>query len=255
MMHYLYAFCVALLAGFVDAIAGGGGLIQLPGLIFLFPQVPIAYLLGTNKLASSSGTLMASYHFAHTLHIRLKTVLPAIVAAFLFSLLGAHTATQIDNEILKPIVFILLLGIGGYVLVKKNLGLHPVPKSHTAVQLGIYFALIGMAFGFYDGFLGPGVGSMLIFIYIGWLGCDFLHGSAYAKLTNLASNVAAMLYFGFTHHIFYKLGLLMAVGNVIGNLFGAKLAIKKGSGFVRVVFLVVIIVILMKLWESLMMRL
>ncbi len=244
--HLFYMLPVAFLAGLVDAIAGGGGLIQLPGLFLLFPQIPVVTLLGTNKLASSCGTLMSSFHFVRTLKINIKALLPTLLASFVCSCFGAKTATLIDNHILRPIIFVLLLLIGFYALLRKDLGVIVKKDSIAGRKLKLCCILIGGVMGFYDGFFGPGTGSLLIFCFVGWLGFSFLQGSAFSKLSNLASNLAATLFFAGTHHIIYYLALPMAVCNVLGNLCGAHLAIKKGSQFVRVIFLFVIIGILIQ---------
>jgi uncharacterized protein len=236
----------AFFAGLIDAIAGGGGLILIPGLLLLFPNIPVVTLLGTNKLASCCGTTMSSWHFVRTLKIKFKPVLPAIVGAFICSALGAYIATIINNQLLRPIVFVVLLIIGIYTLRRKNLGLTPAENKITNSMLPFYFGIIGAVIGFYDGFLGPGTGSFLIICFVGWLGCSFLQGSAYAKLTNLASNLAAVLLFAASNHIIYTLALPMAVCNILGNLLGARLATKKGSRFVRGVFLIVIVGILIQ---------
>ncbi len=244
MVETLYALPVAFFAGLVDAIAGGGGLIQLPGLFLLFPTLPVVTILGTNKLASCCGTFMSSWHYVRTLKIDVKSLLPTLLCSFIFSTLGAKTATLIDNQLLKPIIFVLLIVIGLYAYFNKGLGSITRHEKIVGVKLRIYAALIGMIMGFYDGFFGPGTGSILIFLFVGWLGFSFLQGSAFSKLTNLASNIAAMLYFAHSSNILYRLAIPMAVCNVLGNLMGAKLAIKKGSGFIRSIFLIVILCIL-----------
>ncbi len=245
-LDLLYALPVAFFAGLVDAIAGGGGLIQLPGLLFLFPNLPVVTLLGTNKLASCCGTAIASLHYVRTLKINFKQVLPALASAFIFSMLGAKTATVVDNHLLKPITFVLLLLIGIYTLCNKKLGVTADANPMQGRKLTICCVIIGAVMGFYDGFFGPAVGSFLIFCFVSWLGFDFLRGSAFAKLTNFASNIAALLYFAGSGHLWYALALPMALCNVFGNLIGARLAIKHGSGFVRWVFLIVVAVILAK---------
>lgn len=242
-MDILLALPVAFFAGFIDAIAGGGGLIQIPGLLLLFPQWPVVAILGTNKLASSCGTLMASLHYVRTLHISFKSIVPTLLASFLFSTLGAKVATLVDNNILRPVILVLLILMGLYTFFKKDLGLVIKEEHIVGPRLRIYCVLIGMVMGFYDGFFGPGTGSILIFCFVGWLGFSFLQGSAFSKLTNLASNIAAMLVFIVGHHVVYKIAIPMAACNILGNLLGAKLAIKKGSGFVRWVFLLVVMAI------------
>lgn len=246
MLDILYALPIAFFAGLVDAIAGGGGLILIPGLFFLFPTLPVVSLLGTNKLASCCGTAMSSWHYVRTMRINLKSIFPTLLGSFLFSALGAKTATLVSNQILKPIVFVMLILVGLYAFFKKDLGLIAKQEHIAGKKLHIYAVLIGSVMGFYDGFFGPGTGSLLIFLFVGWLGFSFLQGSAFSKLTNLASNLAAVIYFASTHNIIYKVAIPMAVFNVIGNLIGAKLAIKKGSRFVRWVFLVVIAAILVR---------
>jgi uncharacterized membrane protein YfcA len=246
MLDILYSLPVAFFAGLVDAIAGGGGLIQIPGLLFLFPNIPVVTLLGTNKLASCCGTLMSSWHYVRTMKINLVSILPTLLGSFIFSALGAKTATLVSNQVLKPIVFIMLIFIGLYALFNKGLGNITKHEEITGIKLRIYTACIGITMGFYDGFFGPGTGSLLIFLFVGWLGFSFLQGSAFSKLTNLASNLAAMIYFASSHHILYQIALPMAVFNVLGNIIGAKLAIKRGSKFVRWVFLAVIIAILIQ---------
>jgi len=245
-MELLYILPITFLAGLVDAIAGGGGLIQIPGLFLLFPNLPVVSLLGTNKLASFCGTAISSAHYARTLKIDFKMVLPTLVSAFFFSALGAQITTLIDNQFLKPLIFALLLLMGVYTLFHKRFGLTNHQPHLATLKLKLYCALIGAVLGFYDGFFGPGTGSLLIFCFVGWLGFSFLEGSAFAKFTNLTSNLAAMIYFAAGGHIIYKLALPMAIFNILGNMVGARLAIKKGSKFVRWIFLLVVVAILMQ---------
>lgn len=247
MINTLIALSIAFAAGLVDAIAGGGGLIQLPGLMWLYPSLPIPTLLGINKLASCCGTVFSSLHFVRTLKINYIAFLPVLLGSFICSMLGAKLTAHLNNHVLKPIVFCLLLAMALYAFFNKNLGLVPKERNYTSKQLKLYSVLIGMTLGFYDGFFGPGTGSFLIFSFVGWLGFSFLQGSAHAKLCNLASNTAAVIYFAASGHIIYHLAILMAVFNVFGNIIGAKLAIKQGSRFVRLVFLVVVVAILLRL--------
>lgn len=250
MADILYILPFAFFAGLIDAIAGGGGLIQIPGMMLIFPNMPIATLLGSNKLASACGTAVASTHYLRTLKIDFKTVLPSIIGAFVLAMAGAKVATMLDNHVLRPLVFVLLLGIGIYTLCNRGFGLHEHKTQLPATRLKIYCGIIGAVIGFYDGFFGPGTGSFLIICFVGWLGFQFLQGSAFAKLTNLSSNVAAMIFFAASHHVAYRIAVPMAVFNILGNLTGAHLAIKKGSSFVRMVFLIVIAGILVQFaWQ------
>lgn len=243
MLTLLLCCLIAFCAGFVDAIAGGGGLIQIPGLMMLFPQLPIVTVLGTNKLAAGCGTLMASYHYVRHFHIKIFTIAPALIAAAIFSALGAFAVTQLNNQILKPIIIVLLIVISFYTIFKKNLGAHS-NKRYSDNTLVVAMTGVAAVLGFYDGFFGPGTGSILLFLLVGWLGFSFLEGSAFTKLINLATNVAAIIIFAVTDHIFYQIAVPMAICNILGNLMGAKLAIKKGSRFVRWFFLLVLLALI-----------
>ncbi|MGB6976643.1 MAG: TSUP family transporter [Gammaproteobacteria bacterium] len=247
----LLACPVAFLAGLVDAIAGGGGLIQVPGLLILFPQASIVSLLGTNKLASCCGTAMSSFHYTRTLKIDYRSFAPTLIAAFIGSFIGAKVVSSLQNEVLKPVIFVLLLIMGIYTLIRKDFGLISRRKLN-GLPLQLCSIAIGAGTGFYDGFFGPGTGSLLMFFLVGLIGYNFLEGSAFAKLANLAANAAALIFFATAQKIFYSLAIPMAAFNVLGNLVGAKLAIKKGSGFVRWIFLVVITGVLIQLlWQVL----
>jgi uncharacterized membrane protein YfcA len=246
MTLFLLACLAAFFAGFIDSIAGGGGLIQVPVLLFLFPNMPIVTLLGTNKLAASSGTVISSYNYVKALEINLKKFLPALLAAFVFSMIGAKILSLLNDELLKPLIFFLLLAIGIYTLFKKELG-QISQLRFTGYRLQFLLILIGAVLGFYDGFFGPGMGSLLIFCYVSLIGFSFLEGSAFAKLTNLSANIAACGFFIFHHHVVYRIGIPMAFFNIVGNYVGSKLAIQKGSAFVRGIFLIVISGILLQM--------
>jgi uncharacterized membrane protein YfcA len=244
-MEILLACLAAFFAGFIDAIAGGGGLIQVPGLLLLFPAMPVVTLLGTNKLAACAGTVMASLHYIRALKIDYKAIVPALIITFIFAALGAKVVSIINNEILKPMVFVLLILIGIYTVTNKNLGLVS-DKRFTGWHLQLCCMIMGAALGFYDGFFGPGTGSILMFLLVSLLGFSFLEASAFAKLINLAGNLAALLFFIFNKQVIFKIGLPMAVCNILGNSIGARLAINKGSQFVRWIFLLVIIAMLIQ---------
>jgi len=236
----------SMLAGFVDSVVGGGGLIQLPALLILLPGVSVPTLFGTNKMAAVAGTGVATYRYSRHVTIDWKLVGPAAAAAFVFSSLGSRTVTLLEPAFLRPIVLVLLVLVAIYVFVVKDLGLVHQPKhaQRKAVWLGI---LTGAVIGFYDGFFGPGTGSFLIFIFVGIFGFDFLSASASAKVLNLATNLASVLYFGATGHILYRVALPMAACNILGSFVGTRLAILKGSRFVRIFFLIVVGALITKL--------
>ena len=246
-MPELWLLCgFSLLAGFIDAIVGGGGLIQLPAILILMPGAPFPVLLGTNKLASMFGTSIAVYRYTRHVKMDWSTVLPATVAAFAFAFLGSRAVTLLNPAVLRPLVLALLILVAIYVFLVKDLGLIHQPKHarHKARWLGL---VVGSALGFYDGFFGPGMGSFLIFAFVGIFGFDFLSASASAKTINLATNIASVIYFAATDQILYATGLAMAACNVIGAMLGTRLAIAKGSKFVRVFFLFIVAALIAKL--------
>jgi len=239
----------SLLAGFIDAVVGGGGLIQIPAMLILLPGTPVATILGTNKFASCAGTTMAVQRYARQVAMDWPTILPAAITAFVFSFLGSRTVTLLNTAFLRPIVLVLLVLVAIYVFFVKDLGFIHRPRHapKKATWLGV---LIGAGLGFYDGFFGPGTGSFLIFLFVGVFGFDFLSASASAKVINLATNIASVIYFGWTGHIIYAYAVPMAVCSVAGALIGTRLAIAKGSRFVRIFFLVIVAGLIAKLAQS-----
>jgi hypothetical protein len=236
----------AFLAGFIDSVAGGGGLIQLPALLIFLPHAPVAHLLGTNKLASIAGTSFAVVQYARHVGINWLATLPATITAFIFSFLGARTAAILNTEVMRVVVLTLLVGIALYTFLRKDFGSIHAPKLTPSIQFIISIAA-GMTIGFYDGFFGPGTGSFLIFVFVGIFGFNFLSASASAKLINFATNLSAMLYFAFTDNILYRFAIPMAAFNILGSLAGTRLAILKGSRFVRIFFLLVVAGMILKL--------
>jgi uncharacterized protein len=232
----------AFLAGFVDAVVGGGGLIQIPALfLFLPPAVSsdAVRVLGTNKMASICGTSVAMVQYARRVSIPWPTVLPAALSAFAFSALGALAVSRIQSAFLRPLVLVLLVLVGLYTFLRPDFGSRHNPIHHGRLA-ALFGAGVGAVIGFYDGFFGPGTGSFLIFAFVGWFGFDFLSASAGAKVVNVATNLSAILYFAGSHKIAYGVALPMGLFNILGAIAGARLAILKGSRFVRVFFLVVI---------------
>jgi uncharacterized protein len=236
----------AFLAGFIDSVVGGGGLILIPALLILRPDLDLATVLGTNKGAAVWGTLTATLQYSRTVGIPWCVMLPAAIAGFIFSGLGAFAITRIDNDFLRPFVIVLLIGVAIYTFFKKDFGSLHAP-SVTQNKQRLVSILAGAILGFYDGFFGPGTGSFLIFIFIGLIGFSFLAASASAKIINFATNASAVLLFAFTGHIAYSLALPMALCVAAGALLGSRLAVLRGSSFVRVLFLVVVTGVIMRL--------
>ncbi len=234
------------LAGFVDAVVGGGGLIQLPAILILMPGMPFPTLIGTNKFASMFGTSIAVYRYTRHVAVDWSTVVPSTIAAFVFAFLGSRAVSILNPAVLRPLILVLLVVVAIYVFLVKDLGLIHAPKHgvHKARWLGI---LVGSALGFYDGFFGPGTGSFLIFAFVGLFGFDFLSASASAKVVNLATNLASVIYFAATNQLLYGMGLAMAASSIMGALLGTHLAIAKGSKFVRIFFLLIVGALIAKL--------
>jgi uncharacterized membrane protein YfcA len=248
----LFLVICAFLAGFVDSIVGGGGLIQVPALFVFLPpslaaQVPA--VLGTNKFSSICGTAVATFQYARKVRLNGRMVFPAAVGAFVFSPLGARAVSLLNPKAIKPLILLLLLGVAIYIFTRKKTApahsLSVAPKWHPWISLGF-----GSAIGFYDGFFGPGTGTFLIICFVGFFALDFLRASASAKAVNLSTNIAAVLWFAGTGNILWAYALPMAVANISGSFVGSRLAILKGSEFVRKFFLGVVLLLIIRFaWE------
>ncbi len=235
----------SLLAGFVDSIVGGGGLILVPALFAVFPTTHPATLFGVNKGASVWGTAVATVQYARRVDMRWAALLPAAAAGFAGSLGGAWLVTVVDGGFLRKLLPFVLLAVLAYTLVKKDLGRVHAPRFSGHAET-LVACSIGLVLGFYDGFFGPGTGSFFVFLFVRWLGYDFLNASASSKLLNTATNLAALALFAYKGHVWWHFALTMAVANVLGSLLGTRLALKHGSGFVRVVFMVVVSALILK---------
>ena len=226
----------AFLAGLVDAVVGGGGLVLIPALFMNLPEVAPATILGTNKFAAIFGTASAARRYALRIAVPWRAALPTAIAAFFFSYVGAMSVALMPKDYLRPLVLVMLVAVAVYTFARKDFG--TVDRSRPHQTLDYWWAvLLGAAIGFYDGFFGPGAGSFLLFLFIRFFGFDFLHASAAAKIVNVATNGAALLYFGATGHVLWRIAILLALFNIAGALLGSRLALRHGSGFVRKVFL------------------
>ena len=229
----------ALCAGFVDAVVGGGGLIQLPALLVGLPGASPVQVLATNKLAGVCGTSASSVTYYRRVHPDPRTFGPLMVLAFAGSLAGAVAATHIPERAFDPIVLAALVLVGAYVLLRPSLGeataLRFTGHRHTAAAMAT-----GLLIGFYDGALGPGTGSFFVITLVGLLGYAFLEASAKARLANWATNLAALCVFVPHGAVLWTTGLVMGACNLAGGYVGARTTVARGSGFVRVFFLVVV---------------
>lgn len=240
----------AFFAGFIDAVVGGGGLIQIPALFTALPRELPATLFGTNKLSSVFGTANAAWRYTRRVRMPWRTTLPAALAAFVCAYGGAMAVAWLPRESLRPLILILLLAAAAYTFWRKDFGALHRPQ-HAGHRELLYALLLGGAIGFYDGFFGPGTGSFLIFLFIRFFGFDFLHASAASKVVNVATNLAALAFFVPHGYLLPLLGLTMAVCNIGGSLLGTHLALRHGSGFVRRIFLGVVGALIVKFaWDT-----
>ena len=244
-MELLIVSLASLGAGFIDAIVGGGGLILVPALFAVFPTTHPATLFGINKGASIWGTGVATVQYARRVEMRWAALVPAAGAGFIGSLGGAWLVTVMDPSFLRKALPFVLVAVLAYTLAKKDLGRHHTPRFSGHTETAVACA-IGLVLGFYDGFFGPGTGSFFVFLFVRWLGYDFLNASASAKLLNTATNLAALGLFAYKGHVWWHFALTMAVANVVGSLLGTRLALTHGAGFVRIVFMVVVSALILK---------
>lgn len=246
--------CVfAFAAGLIDAAVGGGGLIQIPALFNVLPAAPPAALLGTNKVAAAFGTAFAARSFVLKVVINWGLVIPAACAAFVMAFFGAATVSFVPQSVMRPMVLVLIVVMAIYTFCKKDFGALHTP-THIGIRQKWLAVVIGGAIGFYDGLFGPGTGSFLIFLFIRCFAFDFLHASASAKLVNIATNVAALMFFIPTGNVLYLIALPMAVFNILGALTGTWLAVRKGVPFVRALFLVLLVMLISKLSYDLLLK-
>jgi uncharacterized membrane protein YfcA len=241
----LFLLAASFFAGFIDSIAGGGGLIQLPALLIGLPKSETAEVLGTNKLSSVFGTSTAAVLYRKQIKPDPKVLLAMGVPALLGSAGGAMLASKIPTSSMRPMVLVLLIVVAIYTWFKPDLGkfenLRHLPRRRVQIA-----ALAGVIIGFYDGIFGPGTGSFLMLILVASLGYAFITASAIAKVVNVATNVGAIMVFGINGAVIWQIGIIMGVANISGAIIGARLAIKGGSTLVRKVFLLVTMALIVK---------
>lgn len=241
LLLYVAAFC----AGFIDAVVGGGGLIQIPAALILLPGYPVATVIGTTKIPSFCGTSIAAYQYSRHVDFNVKrlSMMAAIACVSAFS--GSMLLTVVSNTFMKPLLLVVLTIVAIYTYWKKDFGIHSV-KNHSVSRELFYVISISLCIGFYDGFIGPGAGSFFILALITLLGYDFLRASANAKFLNLSTNIGSITFFLLSGRILYMVALPMAACNAAGGYVGAKLAILKGNTFIRIFFLCVVAGTLLK---------
>jgi len=239
------ATLASFLAAIVNSIAGGGGLVSLPILLALFPSAPPATIFGTNKSAMVWGTLWASATYARHVTLPWRMLAPAVVAALAGGAIGAWTVTRMPSDWIRHLVPWMLAIVLVATLSRSDLGSTHAPRLRPFDE-AVVGSLLALGLGLYDGFFGPGTGSFFIFAFVRLLGFDFLHAAACAKVLNTATNLGSLATFALTGNVWWQFMLPMAVANVLGSMVGAKLAIRHGSGFVRIVFLAVVGALVLK---------
>ena len=241
MPQEIILLCIAAFAaGFIDAIVGGGGLIQTPATLITLPQYPVATLLGTTKIPSFIGTSMAAWQYARRVQLRWKLLAMMCSIALIAAYAGSKTVSIVSNTFMKPIIFGVLIAVAIYTYSKKNFG-NNTSQTKSPKNEWLLAASFALLIGFYDGFIGPGAGSFLVLFFISALGFDFLRASAHAKFVNLATNMGSIIFFSSNGHILYQYALPMAICNFTGSILGTRLAILKGNSFIRIFFLIVVI--------------
>ena len=241
----------AFAAGWVDAVVGGGGLILLPAILVVAPQLSAQAALATNKMTAVFGTGAAVVTFARRIPLDWRVMAPAGATAAIASACGAAAVSLIDRDLFIPIIMVVLIGVAVLVTARPTIGTIAADRPPTRSKFVLVVFLAAGGFGFYDGILGPGTGTFFIIAFATLLGTEFVRSAAMAKVLNLGSNIGALVFFAVTGHVLWQLGAVMAVCNVIGALLGSRTALSRGSGFVRVVLLFVVIGMVIQLgWQQ-----
>ncbi len=245
LLTVLFLSVFAFIAGFIDAVVGGGGLIQLPALLVTLPNAPLPTIFGTNKIAALSGTSMAAVQYARRIRFNFSLLFAISIASFIASYFGAKTVSIINPATLKPVILIILIAIAIYTFLKKDVGL--VVSRHLSLTRQIVSGvIIGLVIGFYDGFFGPGTGSFFVLAFVLLLGFEFVQASAYAKIVNCMTNISALVVFIRQGNFILGIAVLMAVFNIAGGIIGSKMALKRGNGFIRVFFLIIVSILIVR---------
>jgi uncharacterized membrane protein YfcA len=239
--YIIIALCIAsFFAGFVDAIVGGGGLIQTPVALILMPNLAVSTIIGSLKIPAFSGTSFAAFQYLKQVKMNWKLLISMAIVAFSSAFFGSLLLTQVSNDFMKPVLFFVLIALAIYTFIKKDFGQKKTTQL-SSKRVILYAMILSVLIGFYDGFIGPGTGSFLVLGFVALLGFDFLNASANAKMVNLATNFGSICLFISKGKIMWSFALPMALCNALGGWLGAKLAIKKGNQFIRYFFLVIVI--------------
>ncbi|GGR31075.1 sulfite exporter TauE/SafE family protein [Streptomyces roseolus] len=250
----LVLLCLAaLVAGWIDAVVGGGGLLLLPALLIAFPNAANGYVLGTNKAVAIVGTTGAAVTYARKTKVPVGTAVRVGLAALAGSSFGALFVTMVSKEVLRPLIIVVLVAVAAFVILKPSFGVRAEEDRAPLTRARIVTAivLVGGGIGFYDGLFGPGTGTFLVLALTAVLHLDLVTASATAKIVNVCTNGGALAMFAYQGTVYWQLAALMAAFNLTGGMVGARMALSKGSGFVRGVLLVVVLSMVAKLgWDQ-----
>jgi len=248
---WLLTALAGLAAGLIDSIVGGGGLVLTPAMLNLHPGLNILQAIGTQRTSSIMGTSVAAWNYLRKIHIERRILLPACVAAMAASAIGVQFAKRLDPELLKWTVLAICVILAVYTVFRKDLGLkeerrfHPKHESLAALS-------IGTASGFYNGLIGPGTGSIMVFAFVSFLGLDFLKSSAVSKAANVSADISSWTVLMLSGFVLWVLAVPLIIGNMLGSYIGSHMAIRKGQTFVRAVFLVIVLALIARqAWQLL----
>ncbi|MBP6432887.1 MAG: TSUP family transporter [Ferruginibacter sp.] len=236
-------------AGFIDAVIGGGGLIQVPVLFILFPNTLHTNIIATNRFASIAGTIVAAKHYLKSIKVNYTLIAIAGIATAIASYAGTFLMHKIPVDIFKPVLFFLIAALTIYTIFKKEIGqVENVQINQN--KLYFLFTAIGIVLGLYNGTIGPGTGTLLVFSLVQFVGFNFLKASAYAKVINAIADGASLIAFLLQGAVLFTLAIPMLLANMLGAYVGSKMAIQKGNAFIRIFFIGVMILLLSKLgWD------
>jgi uncharacterized membrane protein YfcA len=244
----LVMLCIAAaLAGWVDAVVGGGGLLMVPALLLGLPNHPPAFALGTNKAVAVTGTAVAAVTYARKHPVDVRLALRFGSLAFASAALGASFATAVSKEVLQPLIMVLLLAVAAFVVLRPAFGTVHSGRIASRRRAAVALLVAGVLIGFYDGLLGPGTGTFLIIAFVSLLHMTMLTASATAKVVNVGTNLGALVAFAIHDTVLWQLAPLLALFNVTGSWFGAHMAMRNGSRFIRIVLLVVVTALVARL--------
>ncbi len=239
-------------AGLIDSIVGGGGLVLTPAMLNLHPGLNILQAIGTQRTSSIMGTSVAAWNYLRKIHIERRILLPTCAAAMAASAIGVQFAKRLDPDLLKWTVLTICVILAVYTVFRKDLGLkeerrfHPKHESLAALS-------IGTATGFYNGLIGPGTGTIMVFAFVSFLGLDFLKSSAVSKAANVSADISSWTVLMLSGFVLWVLAVPLIIGNMLGSYIGSHMAIRKGQTFVRAVFLVIVLALIARqAWQLLM---